>query len=111
MEKSANKQPLQKRTSTRSLIEPSDTGHLLEAFIQGRKYQFKVLNICRGGIGMLVIKAQKEVLPLLKSGSIMDMDYINPKGVLGIKVEFRHITPLISGPYKGGYCVGFSMSI
>ena len=111
MEKPANEQALQKRACKRQVIEPSDTGHLLEALIQGRKYQFKVLNVCRGGVGMLVNKAQKEVLPFLKPGSAMDMDYINPKGVLGIKVEIRHVTELDADPYRGDYCVGFSMSI
>ncbi len=111
METPANEQPLQKRACKRDVIEPSDTGHLLEAHIQGRKYQFKVLNICRGGIGMLVKASQQGVLAFLKPGSAMDMDYINPKGVLGIKVEIRHVTRFDADPYRGDYCVGFSMSI
>ncbi len=111
MEKPANEQSLQNRGCTRVEIEPSDTGHLLETLVQGRKYQFKVLNICRGGVGMLVPKAQKAVLSFLRPGSAMEMNYINPRGALGIKVEIRHVTRIAAGPFKDDYSVGFSMSI
>ncbi|MDY0219710.1 MAG: hypothetical protein RBR67_01030 [Desulfobacterium sp.] len=111
MEKPENNQRPQTRIAKREPIEPSDTGHLLEVLFQGRKYQFKVLNVSRGGIGMLVTKDQKETLTFLKPGSAMEMDYINPKGSLGIKVEIRHVALLETAPYAGEYCVGFSMSI
>ena len=111
LKKQENDQRSQKRTGKRESIEPSDTGHILEILFKGRKYQFKVLNVSRGGIGMLVTKDQKDALIFLKPGSAMEMDYINPKGTLGIKVEVRHITLLETAPYTGEYCVGFSMSI
>lgn len=111
MEKPENNPRLQRRIAKRDSIEPSDTGHILETLFQGRKYQFKVLNVSRGGIGMLVTGDQKEALAFLKPGSAMEMDYINPKGTLGIKVEIRHVTLLETAPYAGEYCVGFSMSI
>ena len=60
---------------------------------------------------MLVKASNNGVLKFLKPGSAMEMNYINPKGVLEIKVEIRHVTQLCSGPYRGDYCVGFSMSI
>lgn len=101
----------EKRSQERNPIEPTDTGHFLEAIIENRKYRFKVLNICRGGIGMLVTSSQAEVLKILKKGCVMEMDYINPKGCLGIKVEIRHISMFKEGLYKGDYSVGFSMSI
>lgn len=111
MEKPENGQRSQNRSAKRDFIKLSDTGHILETLFQGRKYQFKVLNISRGGIGMLVTKVQKEALVFLKPGFAMEMDYINPKGTLGIKVEIRHVTLLDTAPYTGEYCVGFSMSI
>ena len=101
----------EKRCQERNSIEPTDTGHYLESVIGNIKYRFKVLNICRGGVGMLVTSSQAEVLQSLKTGCVMEMDYINPKGCLGIKVEIRHITKLDKGIYKGEYTVGFSMSI
>ncbi len=101
----------EKRSEKRNWIEPSDTGHLLEAVINGREYRFKVLNICRGGVGMLVKASQETALETLKTGVVMEMNYINPKGNLAIKVEMRHASRFKTGPYEGGYCVGFSMSI
>ncbi len=100
-----------KRSEKRNCIEPSDTGHLLEAVIGGREYRFKVLNTCRGGVGILVTADQDTVLEVLKTGVVMRMNYINPKGSLGIKAEMRHSTRFTTGPYEGDYCVGFSMSI
>jgi len=101
----------EQRSEERCRIEPSDTGHPLEAVINGREYRFKVLNICGGGIGMLVKASQDTVLETLKTGVVMEMSYLNPKGSLGIKVEMRHASRFKTGPYEGGYCVGFSMSI
>ncbi|MBI9090078.1 MAG: hypothetical protein JEZ12_12755 [Desulfobacterium sp.] len=100
-----------KRSEKRNCIGPSDTGHLLEVVISGREYQFKVLNICQGGVGMLVKADQDTVLETLTTGVVMKMNYINPKGSLEIKVEMRHVTRFKAGPYEGDYCVGFSMSI
>lgn len=101
----------EKRSEKRNRIEPSDTGHRLEAVISGREYRFEVLNVCRGGVGMLVKASQDTVLETLKTGVVMEMNYINPKGSLAIKVEMRHATRFNAGPYEGDYCVGFSMSI
>ena len=107
MEKSAE----EKRSEKRNWIEPSDTGHLLEGVISGMEYRFKVLDVCRGGVGMLVKASQDKILETLKTGVVIKMNYINPKGSLGIKVEMRHASRFKTGPYEGGYCVGFSMSI
>jgi hypothetical protein len=60
---------------------------------------------------MLVKASQETVLETLKTGVVMEMNYLNPKGNLGIKVEMRHASRFKSGPYEGDYCVGFSMSI
>lgn len=105
------KKSAEKRAEERCWIEPSDTGHLLEAVINGRDYRFKVLNVCQGGIGMLVKASEDGVLATLQKGVVMEMNYINPKGSLEIKVEMRHSTRFKKGPYEGDYCVGFSMSI
>lgn len=60
---------------------------------------------------MLVKASEAEVFDTMKISTLMEMDYINPKGILGIKVEIRHITIFTTDPYNGDYCVGFSMSI
>ncbi|MCP4118956.1 MAG: hypothetical protein GY737_26875 [Desulfobacteraceae bacterium] len=105
------KKSAEKRSEERCPIEPSDTGHLLKAVISGREYRFKVLNICQGGIGMLVKASQDTVLATLQKGVVMKMNYINPKGTLEIKVEMRHATRFSNGPYEGDFCVGFSLSV
>ncbi|MFH1154491.1 MAG: hypothetical protein V1793_11815 [Pseudomonadota bacterium] len=99
------------RSEQRTCFEPTDTGYRLESTIAGRAYTFNVLNVCRGGIGMLVREDQHEVLPLLVPGAEMRMDYINPKGRLTLTVLIRHITRIDSGEYKGLHTVGFSMSV
>jgi hypothetical protein len=100
-----------KRSQKRTYFEPSDMGHLLEATIGGKKYQFKVLNIGQGGIGMLVKGHQTEVLRRLNPGGQLAMRYTNPKGSMEVKVEIRHITPIQKGAFEGHYSIGFSMSI
>ena len=100
-----------KRSQERTYFEPSDTGHLLDAAIGNKEYQFKVLDIGQGGIGMLVKADQTEVLKRLNPGNQLAMKYTNPKGSMEIHVEIRHITLIKNGPFEGDYSVGFSMSI
>ncbi|MEA1966946.1 MAG: hypothetical protein U9N77_01815 [Thermodesulfobacteriota bacterium] len=101
----------EKRLEKRACFEPSEMGHIIEATLDGKEYSFKILNICHGGIGMLVMDNQAEVLNLLKCGDQLEMNYINPKGSMAIKVEIRHISTIKAGAFKGHYSVGFSMSV
>ena len=103
--------PEEKRVEKRRCLEPSDTGQILEAELNGRRYRFKILNICNGGIGMLVNEEQTHILKGMKKGAKLEMNYINPKGSLAILVEIRHITLLTAGPHKGGHIVGFSITV
>jgi hypothetical protein len=101
----------EQRSDKRTCFEPSDTGHRLEAVLSGKSYTFTVLNICRGGIGMLIRKDQADALESLKPGTRISMDYSTPKGTLALTVETRHVTPITSGPFQGAVSVGFSMSV
>ncbi len=101
----------EKRSEKRSYFEPSDTGNTLEAILNGKKYQFKILDTGLGGMGMLVMDEQAEVLKSLKLGAQMEMRYINPKASLSMNFEIRHITIIKSGTHKGHYKVGLSMSL
>ncbi len=101
----------EKRSEQRKYFKVSDTGHVLEANLDGKEYQFKLLNICRGGAGILVKKDQAEALKSLIKGLSMKMNYVNPSGSLKINVEIRHTTVFKTGPYEGDYCVGFAMSV
>lgn len=99
------------RSEPRTCFEPRDTGYLLTATIAGQEYTFSVLNICHGGIGILVRENQRQVLASFIPGTRMRMDYINPKGSLTVTVEIRHVTQVLSGDLKGLHTVGFSMSV
>lgn len=101
----------EKRSEERTYFEPSDTGHTLEATIGGKEHQFKVLDRGLGGMGMLVLDSQVEALKELRPGDQMTMTYASPKGSLQVSIEIRHITILTTGPYKGHYKIGLSMSV
>ena len=101
----------EKRSEERTYFEPSDTGHSLEATIGGKEYQFKVLDRGLGGMGMLVLDSQVEALKDLRPRDQVTMTYTSPKGSLQVNIEIRHITILTTGPYKGHYKVGLSMSV
>lgn len=101
----------EKRSEKRTRFEPSDTGHILEAKLKGKDYQFKVLDKGLGGMGMLVMDSQTEVLRELGVGDQIRMKYSNPKGSLMVNIEIRHVTPITAGTFKGHYKFGLSMSI
>lgn len=101
----------EKRSEKRTHFEPSDTGHILEATLSGKKYHFKVLDKGLGGMGMLVMDSQTEVLKELRVGHQIPMKYSNPKGSLFVNIEIRHITAIMTGSFKGHYKFGLSMSI
>lgn len=101
----------EKRSNKRTPLEPSDTGHILEATLGGKKFRFKVLDKGLGGMGMLVLDSQTEVLKELRVGDRIAMTYSNPKGSLLVDIEIRHITVIGTGSFKGHYKFGLSMSI
>jgi hypothetical protein len=101
----------EKRSENRTCFEPLETGHTLEGIIEGQSYTFTVLNICRGGIGILVRGDQAGVMENLQPGTRFRMNYVNPKGSLAVTVEIRHRSPISSGPFTGFHSVGFSLSV
>ena len=101
----------EKRSEKRTHFEPSDTGHILEATLDGKDYQFKVLDKGLGGMAMLVMDSQTEVLKELRVGDQIPMKYSNPKGSLLVNIEIRHITAIKTGSFEGHYKFGLSMSL
>jgi len=95
----------------RETLAASDGGHRVEVEIDGHPYCFKVLNISQGGIGMLVMQTQSEVLPLLQGKSRIQMVHITPKGRMEIMAVLRHTSIIGSGEFEGNYVVGFSITI
>ncbi len=101
----------EKRSEKRTRFEASDTGHILETTLRGKDYRFKVLDKGLGGMGMLVLDSQPEVLKELRVGDQIGMTYSNPKGSILVNIEIRHITFIRKGPLKGHYKFGLSMSL
>ncbi len=101
----------EKRSEKRSYFEVSDTGNILEAKLNGKKHQFKILDTGLGGMGMLVMEGQAEVLKNLKLGVQLEMTYIKPNASLLMNFEIRHISIIKTGAFKGHYKVGLSMSL
>ncbi|MFO7749420.1 MAG: hypothetical protein R6V54_04940 [Desulfobacteraceae bacterium] len=95
----------------RETLAASDGGYRVEVELHGQPYCFKVLNISQGGIGMLVMQSQSDVLPLLQGKSRIKMVHITPKGRMEIVAVLRHTSIISSGEFKGHYVVGFSITI
>jgi len=75
-------------------------------------YQFKVTDVSNKSAG-LIIKDNSRFLKLIKTGQILDVNFISPKGSnpTGLcKAEIRHITKIEKGRYKGHQLVGISMT-
>lgn len=101
----------EKRSEKRTHFEPADTGHVLTTTLNGKDYEFKVLDKGLGGMGMLVMNSQTEVLKELRVGDQILMKYSNPKGSLFVNIEIRHMTTIKTGAFKGHYKFGLSMSL
>jgi len=74
-------------------------------------YQFKIWNISRKGICVLV-KEDSELLNYLKIGDILNLKYYTTdtsKPIEFLKTEIRHITKDESGHFKGLFLVGLSI--
>ena len=99
------------RAAPRAGLDPKDTGHFIKATLGGNPYTFRVINISRGGIGMLIREHQHDALDYFIPGNTLRMDYINPKGCLTVTVEVRHVTRVESGDLDGLHIVGFSISV
>lgn len=101
----------EKRSERRSCFGPAETEHWIEAEIRSRIYRFPVLNLCSGGIGMLVREDQSEVLDTLVPGAVLRMDHGTGQGRMTLTVTVRHATPLDPDIPDGDHAVGFSLSI
>ncbi|MEE8541555.1 MAG: PilZ domain-containing protein [Desulfobacterales bacterium] len=74
-------------------------------------YQFKIRNISKSGMGILV-KEDSDLLEHLSAGDLLNMKYYpvdlseQPKH---LKTEIKHITKDDQGRFKGHYLVGLSV--
>jgi hypothetical protein len=100
----------EKRSEPRNII---DQYYSVEFSIQGCPftYQFKIWNISRKGICVLV-KEDSELLNYLKVGDTLNLKYYTTdtsKPIEFLRTEIRHITKDEAGRFKGLFLVGLSI--
>jgi hypothetical protein len=100
----------EKRSEPRSTI---DQYYSVEFSIRGCPftYQFKIWNMSRKGICVLV-KEDSELLNYLKVGDILSLKYYTTdtsRPIEFLKTEIRHITKDEAGHFKGLFLVGLSI--
>jgi len=99
------------RSEKRVCFAPADTGHRVECWINGEIKSFKVLNMCQKGIGMLIKKTDTDILNIFRPDALLTITHITPRGRMEVNAVIRHVSTITKGEFKGGYCVGFSISI
>ena len=98
-----------RRGPTRSYIEPYDTGTFIGFTLENRKYQFRLLDTSPGGIGMLVMRGEKEVLKKLTTGDRIRTNYGAPDTNILMDFAIRHVTGIKMGAFEGHYQVGLCL--
>ncbi|MEA2060256.1 MAG: hypothetical protein U9P10_07075 [Thermodesulfobacteriota bacterium] len=101
----------EKRSEKRACFAPADMGHWVECRINGEIKSFKVLNMCENGIGMLVRQSDADILDVFRPDVLLTITHITPRGRMEVNALIRHVSPITKGEFKGGGCVGFSISI
>ena len=99
----------ERRGPERSYTEPYDSGTFLEFTLEGAKYRFVLLDTSPGGMGMLVMNEESDILQKLKIRDKIEMKYGNPETSVFMNFEVRHITSISRGPFKGHFQVGLSL--
>jgi c-di-GMP-binding flagellar brake protein YcgR len=99
----------ERRKYKRSYIEPYDTSTLLEVTLGDKEYRFKLLDTSPGGMGMLVLEEEADVLKKLNVGDQIKMKYGTPQVSAFMNFQITHITLIMEGVHKGNYLVGLSL--
>ncbi|MFO8083613.1 MAG: hypothetical protein R6U27_04755 [Desulfobacterales bacterium] len=92
---------------------PTSQFYSVEIFIAEltRRYQFKLRDISKVGIG-IIVRDDSLVLDYLQVGNIMEMLYASPPRIAEselLKTRIEHISKCESGRYKGHHIVGLSI--
>lgn len=98
-----------RRGPTRSYIEPYDAGIFIGFTLENRKYRFRLLDTSPGGIGMLVMRGEKEVLKKLTTGDRIRTNYGDLDTNILMNFEIRHVTGIEGGAFEGHYQVGLCL--
>jgi len=98
-----------RRRQDRDFVEPYTTNTFLEFTLSGCTHRCLLLDVSPGGLGMLVMHPEKEVLQHLRQGARMSTPYTSPEASVPIRFEIRHITEIKRGNFRGHYQVGLCL--
>jgi hypothetical protein len=101
--------PKDRRRQDRDFVEPYTTNTYLEFTLSGRRHRCLLLDVSPGGVGMLVLHPEKEVLQHLRPSTRMSMAYTSPEATVTMSFEIRHITQIKRGDFKGHFQVGLCL--
>ena len=101
--------PKDRRGQDRAFVEPYTTHTFLEYTLSGRAHRCLLLDVSPGGLGMLVLQTEKEVLERLRPGATMSMVYTSPEAAVPMNFEIRHITEITRGNFRGHFQVGLRL--
>ncbi len=99
----------ERRDLDRAYVEPYTTNTFLEFSLSGRTVRCHLLDLSPGGLGMLVLQTEKEILLHLQPGATMSMAYTSPEATVPMNFEIRHVTEIKQGSLRGHFQVGLSL--
>jgi hypothetical protein len=74
-----------------------------------KNYRFGLLDKSKGGIGMLVLNEDSDILTRVKIGDKLKSTFKNAQETSVMDLMISHITPIRKGTYRGDYRVGLSL--
>ncbi len=98
-----------RRREPRTYVEPYDTGTYLEFKVEGRTVRCSLLDTSPGGMGMLVLKEDTEILNMVKPGDRFRMKYKTNVASVPMDFEIRHVTEINRGQYQDNFVVGLAL--
>ena len=101
--------PKDRRHQGRAYVEPYTTNTFLEFTLSGVTHRCVLLDVSPGGLGMLISRAEKDILHHLSPGARMSMAYTSPEATVPMNFEIRHITEIKRGNFKGHFQVGLCL--
>ncbi len=101
--------PEDSRRQARAFVEPYTTNTFLEFTLSGQLHRCLLLDVSPGGLGMLILQTEKEVLEHLRPGARMSMAYASPEATVPMNFEIRHVTEIKRGNFRGHFQVGLCL--
>lgn len=98
------------RAQMRYHVDPLGTRTFLQFIVEDKRYRFNLLDKSQGGIGMLVMNEETDVLNALRIGDKLNLECRTAEDRVEMNsFEIRHITPMRKGDFIGDHLVGLSL--